>query len=39
MDCQSAVAEELKLLRNIQKLLEAICRSIGTNISTLNLEP
>lgn len=38
IDCESVANEELKRLRDIQRLLQAICFALGLNPNSLGLE-
>lgn len=38
IDCQSAVEEELKRLRDIQRLLQALTVALFGSLDSLNLE-
>lgn len=38
INCELVASEELKRLRDIQRLLRGLCVALGVNISSLGLE-
>lgn len=38
IDCTVVATEELKRLRDIQRLLQALCKALGSNLDNIGLE-